>query len=196
MSRLCQSCETPLHGSNRVGICWPCQQNRKCLDCDTTVSYKSKGRCRSCTNAIVNRGADKRASMSVTMKRAYADPAIRAERLESVRKTNARMMQDPAYAERCRILGQTIGILNFAKGRTQEVAQKRGPAVSAAKLAHIHSAYRELYRSLRAKAISAPEAQKMVEDQQAADERNAGRIIAANENAMIEKHRRELASRY
>ncbi len=165
MKRTCTTCDVVLHGSNRCGVCWDCQNKRTCSDCGDKISYRSKGRCQACTNAIVNADPDKRASMSVAMKRSYADPEVRAQRLASVRSVAVRMMQDPAYAARCSLLGRTVGARNFEKGRTVEVARKRAPAVSAGKLAHIHPAYRELYKTLRGKHFTAAESLQMVEDQ-------------------------------
>lgn len=196
MTRLCSSCAKKLHGSNQIGVCLTCQNSRTCIDCSIPVSTKSSGRCRSCTNVHINSDPLLREKKSAAMKRHFADPAYRANHLQQAKASAAKLMQDPAHRQRLAELGRKVGARNIETTRGSESRQKAGRAISAQRLSHVPSEYRTLYVQLRDKNLPAAERLKMVLEQQAADRRNAGKVVAQHQAAMREKHRRQMAARY
>jgi hypothetical protein len=195
--RACSKCERTLSATNRVGMCMTCQNSMTCTDCGVSISVKSTGRCRTCACAIANRDPEIRARKGAAMRLAYTDPAFAAKRAAGSRKAVARRMADPAHVEKLREMGRRYGTANLDAARlSPEVRAKAGRSISARKLEHIPAAYRAAYREIRAKNISAPEAERMVLEQQEADQRNAPKRVAANLEAMRVKAARQKAQAY
>jgi hypothetical protein len=130
---------------------------RTCLDCSATISAVSKGRCRKCANAVINRSPEHRAKTSASMKRRLADPVFRAEQTRLSVAGVKRAAQDPAWVERKRADGLKYGAPNIGSTRGAEARAKAGASISAVKLAHIPPSLRDDYRALKAKGLTKAE---------------------------------------
>jgi len=139
--------------------------------CGNTLGPRNKsGNCRSCTAKRIN-----------------ADPLFRARQADGVR---AKMANDHVYRAACQKRAAALfarpdirakareGVLrcrNWEKATaaiTPEALAKRGRTLTAIKLAHVPTDYRDLYRFLRrTKRLSIADATKACLDQQAADKR-------------------------
>jgi hypothetical protein len=142
-----------------------------CLDCDTPVSKRSKGRCRRCSAIFYNRDPEVRGRRSATWRKRFADPAIRAAHGERTRAGMARAMTDPAFVEERRRLGRVYGAPNIETTRSEESRAKAGKRISAVKLAHIPGDMREDYRRLVRKGFTSAQAVALIEEHVEAERR-------------------------
>lgn len=156
-----------------------------CADCHKPVSAGAT-RCRAHANAHKNRGDAMRASSARALSARQAAGMKRNDALTS-QKLKALYAADPDAKARLAAGGEL--------GRSRqgpESQAKRAKSVSAAKLAHIPAADRDIYRIL-AKKVGAKTAEQMLVEQRQTEAR---RIIAANENGMIERERRRQREAY
>jgi len=156
-----------------------------CADCGKTVSAGAT-RCRSHANAHKNRGEAMRASSSRALAARQAAGMKRNDALTS-QKLKALYAADPAAKARLAAGGE-LGRLR--QGPASQA--KRSQSLTATKLAHIPAADRDTYRIL-AKKVGAKTAEQMLADQRQAEAR---RILAANENGMVERERRRQREAY
>lgn len=92
------------------------------------------------------------------------------------------MLRPEVVASR-RLGGLKAVVTNLHKGRTPEARAKAGPSISAAKLAHIPEAYRDLYKSLRSRNWSAARRLRYVLERKAEDDRKQARFGASPDRA-------------
>ncbi|WP_139809985.1 hypothetical protein [Sphingomonas azotifigens] len=153
---------------------------RSCPDCGGRMAAGST-RCRTCSNRRVASSPEVRAKAAATFRMNYnADPARQAEHRARVRATVERARIDnPAFFEARRENGRRHGPRNIDKSWAPEARAKAGRSISARRLAHIPSEYRDLYRDLTKQDLTAAERERIVLDHAARDRARIAAEMAA-----------------
>lgn len=171
---------------------------RVCSDCPTPISRGSKGRCRRCTNLILNADPERHAKAAASYRKRYrSDPAFREAVTQRNREGVARAMaNNPRFVEARRENGRKAGRLNIHHSWTPEVRARAGRTNSARRLAHIPADYRDLYRDLIKQDLSAAERTRIVLEHAEADRLRAARTVQQSEQQMRERHERQQREAY
>jgi len=147
---------------------------------------KKAKRCRKCQIAHLNSDPVAKANHKAAMQRHYADPAVRAKAVATIRANTAKDMADPVKLEQRREKGrqQYRNVLSRpdvrAKAHSPEARKRAGATHSARDLADIPPRLRDEYRALvKSNNVNAAEARQIILDQYRRDiGRTAARTLA------------------